>query len=133
MAGRLLANLIVAGGGILIRAAAQAYKQAIVNAQRSGVTAESVKAAASRTRQMSLEEAEKILGINSSMSYDEVLKKYNHLFENNEKFGTFYLQSKVYRARERLEQEWGVNLEEAQQQKEQPQQQTQQHGQDPQQ
>lgn len=43
------------------------------DAQRSGVTAESVKAAA-RTRQMSLEEAEKILGINSSMSYDEVLK-----------------------------------------------------------
>lgn len=30
-AGRLLANLIVAGGGILIRAAAQAYKQAIVS------------------------------------------------------------------------------------------------------
>lgn len=133
MAGRLLANLIVAGGGILIRAAAQAYKQAIVNAQRSGVTAESVKAAASRTRQMSLEEAEKILGIKSSMSYDEVLKKYNHLFENNEKLGTFYLQSKVYRARERLEQEWGVNLEETQQPKEQPQQQSQQHGQDPQQ
>ncbi len=61
------------------------------------------------------------------------MQKYNHLFENNEKFGTFYLQSKVYRARERLEQEWGVNLEEAQQQKEQPQQQTQQHGQDSQQ
>ena len=41
------------------------------------------------------------------------LQKYNHLFERNEKDGTFYLQSKVYRARERLEQEWGVNLEEA--------------------
>ena len=46
---------------------------------------------------------------------DEVisLQKYNHLFDRNEKDGTFYLQSKVYRARERLEQEWGVNLEEA--------------------
>jgi import inner membrane translocase subunit TIM16 len=40
-------------------------------------------------------------------------QKYNHLFERNEKDGTFYLQSKVYRARERLEQEFGVNLEEA--------------------
>jgi hypothetical protein len=30
-AGRLLANLIVAGGGILIRAAAQAYRQAIIS------------------------------------------------------------------------------------------------------
>ncbi|KAK9918236.1 hypothetical protein WJX75_002449 [Coccomyxa subellipsoidea] len=102
MAGRLLANLIVAGGGILIRAAAQAYKQAIVNAQRSGVTAESVKAA-TKARQMTLEEAEKILGIDSKMSYDEVLKKYNHLFERNEKEGTFYIQSKVYRARLAIE------------------------------
>ena len=47
------------------------------------------------------------------------LQKYNHLFERNEKDGTFYLQSKVYRARERLEQEWGVNLEEATGQKQQ--------------
>lgn len=30
-AGRLLANLIVAGGGVLLRAAAQAYRQAIVS------------------------------------------------------------------------------------------------------
>ncbi len=49
------------------------------------------------------------------------MQKYNHLFERNEKEGTFYLQSKVYRARERLEQEWGVNLEEATQQKQQQQ------------
>ena len=47
------------------------------------------------------------------------MQKYNHLFERNEKDGTFYLQSKVYRARERLEQEWGVNLEEATGQKQQ--------------
>jgi len=51
------------------------------------------------------------------------VQKYNHLFERNEKDGTFYLQSKVYRARERLEQEWDVNLEEAVQQKQNPQQQ----------
>ncbi len=47
------------------------------------------------------------------------LQKYNYLFERNEKDGTFYLQSKVYRARERLEQEWGVNLEEASGQRQQ--------------
>lgn len=41
------------------------------------------------------------------------VQRYNHLFERNEKDGTFYLQSKVYRARERLEQEHGMNLEEA--------------------
>ena len=46
---------------------------ACADAQRSGVTAESVKAA-TKARQMTLEEAEKILGIDSKMSYDEVLK-----------------------------------------------------------
>lgn len=39
-------------------------------------------------------------------------QKYNHLFERNEKEGSFYLQSKVYRARERIEQEVG-SLEQA--------------------
>lgn len=33
------------------------------------------------------------------------LKRYEHLFAVNEKHGTFYLQSKVYRAYERLEAE----------------------------
>ena len=33
------------------------------------------------------------------------LQKYNHLFEINEKHGSFYLQSKVFRAKERMEQE----------------------------
>ena len=50
-------------------------------------------------------------------------QRYNHLFERNERDGTFYLQSKVFRARERWEQELGVNLEEAVGSKQQPQQQ----------
>lgn len=43
------------------------------DAQKSGVTAESVKAA-TRAQQMTIEEAEKILGIDASASYDQVLK-----------------------------------------------------------
>lgn len=34
------------------------------------------------------------------------MKKFNHLFRANEKHGSFYLQSKVYRAKERLEEEF---------------------------
>lgn len=34
------------------------------------------------------------------------MKKYNHLFQQNEKHGSFYLQSKIYRAKERLEEEF---------------------------
>ena len=136
-AGRIIANLIVAGGGVLIRAAAQAYRQALVSkslslgmsrtnvsalfsaviylkrkmtssgysarkqlrdylspwsfyessslltdmshagsradAQRQGVTQETLKNA-TRARQMTVEEAEKILGIEKNMNYDEVLR-----------------------------------------------------------
>ena len=51
------------------------------DAQRSGVTAESVKAA-TKARQMTLEEAEKILGIDSSMGYDQVLKVRRYCYRN---------------------------------------------------
>lgn len=54
-----------------------------------------------------------LAGLCKALIVQHCLQKYNHLFERNEKDGTFYLQSKVYRARERLEQEWGVNIEEA--------------------
>jgi len=34
-----------------------------------------------------------------------LLQRYAHLMQQNEKHGSFYLQSKVYRAKERIEQE----------------------------
>ncbi|KAK9806371.1 hypothetical protein WJX72_011945 [[Myrmecia] bisecta] len=106
MAARVLANLIVAGAGILIRAGTQAYRQAIINGTKAGVTAEGAKAATA-AKQMTLQEAQMILGVDSKTPLEEVLKKYNHLFDVNEKQGSFYLQSKVYRARERIEAEQG--------------------------
>lgn len=33
------------------------------------------------------------------------LQRYAHLMQQNEKHGSFYLQSKVFRAKERIEQE----------------------------
>jgi import inner membrane translocase subunit TIM16 len=105
MASRILANLLVAGGSVLVRAAAQAWKQAIANGQRSGMTPESLKNAANLSKQMPLEEAYKILGTDSQAGIEEVMKRYQHLMEANQKNGSFYLQSKIYRARERIEQE----------------------------
>ena len=104
-AARILANLIVAGAGVLLRAGAQAYRQALVSAprcwssycalqgcvavgsldserfvwvpgadaQKSGVTPESVKAAA-KASGMTLEEAQKVLGVDRAASLQEVLK-----------------------------------------------------------
>ncbi|PRW50845.1 mitochondrial import inner membrane translocase subunit tim16-like isoform A [Chlorella sorokiniana] len=106
MAAKIIANLLVAGGTVLFRAASQAYRQAIVNGTRAGMTAEGVQQAAKSAKQLTLREAEMILGVESGSSWQDVMKKYEHLMQANEKNGSFYLQSKVYRAKERLEQEF---------------------------
>lgn len=55
---------------------------------------------------ITLEEAQQILNI-SKLDPKEVDEKFNHLFNLNEKSkgGSFYLQSKVFRAKERIDQE----------------------------
>ncbi len=55
---------------------------------------------------MSLEEAKKILNV-TEIDPELVAKNYEHLFKVNDKSrgGSFYLQSKIYRAKERLDQE----------------------------
>lgn len=55
---------------------------------------------------MALEEAKQILNIDK-LDAETVQKNYEHLFNVNDKAkgGSFYLQSKVFRAKERLDQE----------------------------
>lgn len=113
MASRIIAQLLVAGGAMVFRAAAQAYRQAIVNGQRAGVTPESLRKAVKQ--EMSIQEARMILGVDGDATWEEIMKKYEHLFSVNEKQGTFYLQSKVYRARERLEAEYQQQRQQQQQ------------------
>mmetsp|Transcript_33813 Transcript_33813/g.74976 ORF Transcript_33813/g.74976 Transcript_33813/m.74976 type:complete len:130 (+) Transcript_33813:292-681(+) len=105
MASRLVAQVLVAGATVLFRAATQAWGQALVNAQKTGVASEAVKNVAAKSG-MSLQEAQLILGVEANASWGEVVKRYKHLFDVNEKHGSFYLTSKVYRAKERLEQEY---------------------------
>jgi len=60
---------------------------------------------------MELEEAVKILNVEKGSPFDEVLQKYNHMFKANEQsHGSFYLQSKVVRAKERLEEEYPTDI-----------------------
>ncbi|NWZ41370.1 TIM16 translocase, partial [Brachypodius atriceps] len=63
-------------------------------------------AAASRIIGISLQEAQQILNV-SSLNPEEIQKNYDHLFKVNDKSvgGSFYLQSKVVRAKERLDEE----------------------------
>ncbi|KAH1089519.1 hypothetical protein J1N35_016776 [Gossypium stocksii] len=104
MAAKILANLIVMGSGILARAVVQAYRQALANAAKSGVTHETLQNAAHRAgKVMTEQEARQILGVSEDTAWEEIMKKYDVLFEKNAKVGSFYLQSKVHRAKECLE------------------------------
>ncbi|XP_047315480.1 mitochondrial import inner membrane translocase subunit PAM16 like 2-like [Impatiens glandulifera] len=104
MATKILANLIVMGTGILARSLVQAYRQALANASKSGVAQETLQNAARRvSKSMTEQEARQILGVTDQTPWEEVVKKYDNLFERNTKNGSFYLQSKVHRAKECLE------------------------------
>ncbi|CAL9121872.1 unnamed protein product [Musa textilis] len=103
MAARILANLLVMGSGILGRAVLQAYRKALENANKTGVANEAIQNIRRASKAMTEQEARQILGINEQSTWEEILKKYDALFERNAKHGSFYLQSKVHRAKECLE------------------------------
>ena len=54
-----------------------------------------------------LEEAKNILNVTDIQDSDKIATNYEHLFNVNDKAkgGSFYLQSKVVRAKERIDQE----------------------------
>lgn len=56
---------------------------------------------------ISLEEAKQILNIDDLNDLEKINRNYDHLFNVNDKSkgGSFYLQSKVFRAKERIDQE----------------------------
>ncbi|KAM6563423.1 hypothetical protein CsatB_023421 [Cannabis sativa] len=104
MAAKILANLIVMGSGILARAFVQAYRQALANASKSGVAQETLQNTIRRgSKAMTEQEARQILGVTEETAWEEVMKKYDALFERNATNGSFYIQSKVHRAKECLE------------------------------
>ncbi|WZZ05365.1 hypothetical protein YC2023_091286 [Brassica napus] len=103
-ASRIIAQFIVMGSGILGRAFFQAYRQAIANASKTGVAQEAMQNAVRKAgKAINAQEARQILGVTEQTSWEEILLKYDKLFENNVKAGSFYLQSKVVRAKECLE------------------------------
>lgn len=56
---------------------------------------------------ITLDEAQQILNLNDLKDVEQVNKSYEHLFNVNDKSkgGSFYLQSKVFRAKERIDEE----------------------------
>ncbi|KAK9724922.1 hypothetical protein RND81_05G108900 [Saponaria officinalis] len=104
MASRIIAQLLVMGTGMVIRAFGQAYRQAIINASKTGAAQEAVENTVRRaSKALTEQEARQILGVPNTAAWDEILQKYDVLFERNAKQGSFYIQSKVHRAKECLE------------------------------
>ncbi|KAH0649392.1 hypothetical protein KY285_034640, partial [Solanum tuberosum] len=81
----------------------QAYRQALSNASKNGVAQEAVQNIKRSSKTMTEAEARQILGVTEDSSWEEIVQKYDNLFERNAKNGSFYLQSKVHRAKECLE------------------------------
>ncbi|KAG6445513.1 mitochondrial import inner membrane translocase subunit Tim16 [Manduca sexta] len=108
---KYIAQIIVLGAQVVGRAFARALKQEIAASQeaakRAGGGPEGARrAAANASTGLTLEEAMQILNLDKLES-EKIQKQYEHLFSANDKAkgGSFYLQSKIVRAKERIDAE----------------------------
>ncbi|KAF9581962.1 hypothetical protein BGW38_000839 [Lunasporangiospora selenospora] len=133
MAARIIAQVLVAGTQIVGKAFMEAYRQAAANAAKnggqnaakggsSGGSKTAAADAISRKTGMTVDEALNILNITKEAELAKIVKNYEHLYKVNDKAvgGSFYLQSKVVRAKERLEMEWAAQGNPMKIQSEQP-------------
>lgn len=101
---RILAQVVVPVIAVLARALPAAYAQALNNAKKAGTTAETVQQSLRKT--ISRQEALQVLNLTEGeASAEAIQKQYERLMKANEVrsgTGSFYLQSKVYRAHELL-------------------------------
>jgi mitochondrial import inner membrane translocase subunit TIM16 len=109
---RLITQVIITGTRVLGRAFAEAYKQANGSSQYARAQAKSGGASSNATLSshgLTLEEACKILNVKppqgGKANMEEAMERFKRLFDVNDpkKGGSFYLQSKILRARERIE------------------------------
>ncbi|XP_067944110.1 mitochondrial import inner membrane translocase subunit Tim16-like [Watersipora subatra] len=107
-----LIQILVQGATVVGRAFTQALRQEIKYSQeaakRSGGGEQGRKSAQSDLYHgMSLQEAKQILNVEDITDHEFIQKNYDHLFKVNDRKGggSFYLQSKVYRAKERIDME----------------------------
>lgn len=129
MAHRAFVSVIITGAQVFGRAFGEAYRQAAAQSVKQGATEASRGRGRSGKAEyggITLDESCKILNIerNEAKDYlnpEKVNKRFEYLFNVNdkEKGGSFYLQSKIYRAAERLkweikehEKETGATTEE---------------------
>lgn len=130
MAYRMITQVVFTGARVLGRSFAEAYRQAQASSKYQAAAAAAGGSAGSSSRSfgakdgMTLDEATKILNVKPPKGADtdmeEVFDRFKRLFDANDpkKGGSFYLQSKVLRARERIEKEVGPFMEQRAQEEE---------------
>lgn len=109
--GRVIAQVVIAGVAVLARAIPAAYEAALSNARKSGADKAAEEAARKGASflgkaRISKDEALMVLNLTEGEATVEAIQRqYDRYFEANkvEKGGSFYLQSKIYRAKELLD------------------------------
>ncbi|KAL8609285.1 hypothetical protein ACOMHN_044043 [Nucella lapillus] len=109
---KYLVQIVVAGTQVVGRAFMRALRQEFNTSQQAAQSAGggrqgTRRAAADTATGMTMQEALQILNLKSVEDLEGLQKNYDHLFDVNEKSkgGSFYLQSKIVRAKERIESE----------------------------
>lgn len=105
MAGRIIAQILLMGGGYIARAFVQAYQQALINSARGGGAA--ANAARGIRGRISVEEASEILGVRKNAGLKDIYERYDRLFKANDPTngGSVYIQAKIHNAKMQLEKE----------------------------
>ncbi|EYE93264.1 import motor complex subunit PAM16 [Aspergillus ruber CBS 135680] len=113
MAHRIVGQVLVTGARVFGRAFGEAYKQAQASSKYAAEASKGNMGAANTFASggLSLDEACRILNTKppqgGKAELDQVMERFKKLFDMNnpEKGGSFYIQSKILRARERIEME----------------------------
>ncbi|KAJ7392951.1 hypothetical protein OS493_008192 [Desmophyllum pertusum] len=120
---RFVAQIIILGGQVIGRAFAKALRQefqsgAATQQASKGAQEGAKRAASNSVMGVSVQEAKQILNV-QNVDLELIQKNYDHLYKINEKKagGSFYLQSKVVRAKERLDEEFKMQEHENEKQK----------------
>jgi mitochondrial import inner membrane translocase subunit TIM16 len=108
---RILANVVVAGASVGVKAFMQAYQQA---AAGGGGARRAAQTAVGLSKQMKRAEAREILNVEEGDDCDTIKGSFETLMKANgpDDGGSFYLQSKVFRAHEKLMKDFDVDADE---------------------
>lgn len=111
MAHRIITQVFVTGARVFGRAFGEAYRHASASQKYQAAMGPNAVGGNSSMSGLTLEEACKILNVGppkgGKANMEQVMERFKRLYDLNDprKGGSFYLQSKVLRARERIEME----------------------------